>query len=122
MPAKGHPHDPRALGPGGSIARGTRYGKRKVKFLEQRVLDLEAALYAVTPRDLALLQRSGAMPQRLRPYADVAAAEVLRLRRAAEGDPGSPGYHPLAEGQAAALRVAERHLLLGLVELPPFPY
>jgi hypothetical protein len=116
MPAKGHKHALDALGPGGSISRGTQYGKKKVRILEEQVRTLKAALYAVAPRDIAILRESGTLPESKRELADVAAAEVLRLRRAAEGEPGSSSYRPLAEGQAAALRVAERHLLLGLCE------
>jgi hypothetical protein len=116
MPAKGHKHAAEALGPGGTISRGTKYGVAKRRWLEKRVRELEAALYAITPRDLALLRESGAMSEAIQRHADVAAAEVLRLRRSAEGEPDTPGYRPLSEGQAAALRVAERDLLLGLCE------
>ncbi len=116
MPKKGQRHAAEALGPGGTISRGTEYGKKKVKILEEQVRALKAALFSVTPRDIAILRESGTLPESKRELADVAAGEVLRLRRSAEGEPGSDSYRPLAEGQAAALRVAERHLLLGLCE------
>ncbi len=116
MPNKGTRHDAKALGPGGSIARGSRYGKAKRKFLEARVIELEAALYATTPRDLQLLRQSGALTDSTRAYGVVAAATVLRLRRAAEGLEGSTTYRPLTEQRVALLEVAERILLLALCE------
>ena len=116
MPKKGQKHAPEALGPDGTISRGTQYGKKKVRILEEQVRALRAALATMTPRDIDLLRESGTLPESKSDLADVAAAEVLRLRRAAEGEPGSESFRPLAEGQAAALRVAQRHLLLGLCE------
>jgi hypothetical protein len=116
MPAKGTKHAPEALGPGGRISRGTKYGAAKRKWLEERVRELEAALYAVEPADLALLRKSGAMTETVERWHAVASAQVLRLRRSAEGEPDTPGYRPLSEGQVAALSVAQRHLLLGFCE------
>jgi hypothetical protein len=111
MPAKGTKHTAAALGPGGSISRGTKYGAAKRKWLENRVRELESALYAVEPADLALLRKSGAMSETVERWHAVATAQMLRLRHSAEGEPDTPGYRPLSEGQVAALQVAQRHLL-----------
>ena len=117
MPRSGQRHAPEALGPGGSIARGTRRGQRRAAVLEARVAELEAQLYRVSPSDLVALRCAGALPERARPWADLAAGTIRRLRLAAEGEPGTEGYRPLSEQRVAFLETAERLLLLGTCEM-----
>lgn len=115
MPRRGQCHAPAALGPNGSIARGTRYGKAKRAALEAEVARMHAALYSVAPAELGALRLSGTLSEPTAFCADVAAAEIVRLRRAVEGEgPDGQAARPLSAQRVARLHRAQRILTLGL--------
>ncbi|MCH7707317.1 MAG: hypothetical protein IH884_02440 [Myxococcales bacterium] len=120
MPSKGTRHDAKALGPGGSIARGSRYGKSKRKKLEEQVRQLRAALFETSPAEIVALREGGLLSKSVEFYVAVAAGEIVRLRRAVEGEPvpDADGTlhppHPLSAQRISRLGRAQRLLTLGL--------
>lgn len=114
MPRRGQQHSPEALE---RIARGTRWGMAKRAQLQAELDRMRAALYAVGPADLDALRTSGLLSDSTAFCADVAAAEVLRLRRAVEGEPSPVDGQvprPLSAQRVARLGRAQRLLTLGL--------
>ncbi len=118
MPRRGQHHSPAALGPGGSISRGTRFGQRKVKALEAQNAQLLAALYSAGPSEIEAYRRTGVPSSpSVMLAADVAAATITRLRRAVEGEPAPGAHHPprpLSPQRVARLGHAQRLLTLGI--------
>jgi len=117
MPRRGQRHAPAAKGANGSIARGTRYGLAKRRELETEVARLRAALYSPGPAELDAYRRSGLGGPATALAADVAAATILRLRRAVEGEPPPGSMHPtrpLSPQRDARLGHAQRLLTLGI--------
>jgi len=114
---KGSKHPPSALGQGGTISRGTAYGLKKRRALEAELEAMRAALYRVSPAELDALRISGTLSPSTAFCSDVAAAEILRLRRAVEGEPAPGTNHPprpLSTQRVARLAQAQRILTLAL--------
>src|SRR5262245_57162210 len=116
MPRKGQTQPSSALGPNGSIARGTRFGLRKRQELEQQNDRLMAALYSPGPNEIEAYRRLGIASPAVELAMDVAAAPMLRLRRAVEGEPTADGTvpRPLSPQRDARLVHAQRLLTLGI--------
>jgi hypothetical protein len=117
VPRRGQRHATGARGPNGSIARGTRYGLAKRRELEEQNAQLIAALYSAGPSELDAYRQSGVTGPATALAADVAAATILRLRRAVEGEPAPGADHPsrpLSPQRDARLGHAQRLLTLGI--------
>ncbi len=117
MPRRGQRHASGAKGTNGSIARGSRYGLAKRRELAADLERMRAALYSVGPAELDALRTSGTLSDSTAFCADVAAAEILRLRRAVEGEPAPGDEHPprpLSAQRVARLGRAQRLLTLAL--------
>lgn len=117
MPRRGQRHASAAKGANGSIARGTRYGLAKRRELEAQNAQLLAALYSAAPSELDAFRQSGVTGPTTALALDVAAATILRLRRAVEGEPAPGSAHPprqLSPQRDARLGHAQRLLTLGI--------
>ncbi len=64
MPLKGQRHAPEALGPNGSIARGTRFGKMKRAALDEQ----RRAAARIAPWEILEAARTGTVPDHRRDY------------------------------------------------------
>ncbi|TMA25406.1 MAG: hypothetical protein E6J87_22820 [Deltaproteobacteria bacterium] len=119
MPRRGQLHAPGTKGPNGSIARGTRFGLAKRRALEAERDRLLDALYSTAgPSEIEAYRRSGiTISPATTLAADVAAATILRLRRAVEGERAPGAEHPprpLSPQRVARLGHAQRLLTLGI--------
>ncbi len=121
MPLKGELQPESAKGRNGTIARGTRYALRKRAWLAEENARLLRALHAPSPAEIVALREGGLLTEATAFYADCAAGEITRLRRAVEGEPvpDADGSlhppHPLSAQRLARLGRAQRLLTLGLV-------
>ncbi len=75
MPAKGTRHRREALGPNGTIARGTKRG-----------LYVSRRLRRIAPDEILELERRGLVARSLRPYAALAIEEASQLTQALGGE------------------------------------
>jgi hypothetical protein len=91
MAGKGRKHSPEALGPDGSIARGTRWALEKRRRIAR-----------IAPGEILELQRSGTLSASLRPFAAHAIEESLGFLQALGGDEGSISEQRMALVQDAA--------------------
>ena len=120
MPLKGELQPEEAKGPNGTISRGTRFALRKRKWLAEENARLLRALHAPSPAEIVALREGGLLSESVAFYADVAAGEIARLRRAVEGEPvpDADGVmhppHPLSAQRISRLGRAQRLLTLGL--------
>ena len=92
MPSRGGRHRPEALGPGGRISLGTKFGLAKRRMVRR-----------VRPVDLDYLRRSGTVARGLRPFLDAADLEGVDLTLAYEGSAEAEGYRPMSEPRRAIL-------------------
>jgi hypothetical protein len=118
VPRKGQHHAHGALGPGGSISRGTRFGQGKARALKAERDRLLEVLYARGgPAELWALRRSGLLDESAVLATDLARSTMLRLRQAVEGEPdpitGNP-LRPLSPQRVTRLEHAERLLAQGI--------
>jgi hypothetical protein len=88
---KGRKHSPEALGPEGSIARGTRWALEKRRRIAR-----------IAPAEILELQRSGTLSASLRPFAAQAIEESLGFLQALGGDEGGVSEQRMALVQDAA--------------------
>jgi hypothetical protein len=91
MTGKGRKHSPEALGPDGSIARGTRWALEKRRRIAR-----------IAPGEILKLQRSGTLSASLRPFAAQAIEESLGFLQALGGDEEGVSEQRMALVQDAA--------------------
>jgi hypothetical protein len=91
MTVKGEKHASEALGPDGSIARGTRWALEKRRRIAR-----------IAPGEILELQRSGTLSTSLRPYAAQAIEESLGFLQALGGDEENVSEQRIALVQDAA--------------------
>jgi hypothetical protein len=91
MAGKGKKHSSEALGPDGSISRGTK-----------RALEMRRRIARIAPGEILELQRSGTLSTSLRPFASQAVEESLGFLQALGGDEESVSEQRLALVQDAA--------------------
>jgi hypothetical protein len=91
MASKGKKHSSEALGPDGSIARGTK-----------RALEMRRRIARIAPGEILELQRSGTLSASLRPFASQAVEESLGFLQALGGDEEGVSEQRIALVQDAA--------------------